>query len=82
MPIMDKASLFQELQLMASARRILSSPTLESLPESVALVIEFIVKNGLFEGFRARLLEDTQRMTALFGHWDNELVIDSQNLDS
>jgi hypothetical protein len=82
MPVISKTSLFQELQLVASAQQIPPFPQLVSDPELVALGIEFIMKNGLFEDFCARLLEDTQLMTALFGHLDIELVIDSQSLST
>jgi hypothetical protein len=82
----DEASLVKELESVISARQLLQEAPLESLsrlvpdPESIASVMEFVVKNDFFEDFCIRLLEDTHLTTALFRPADETLIIDSQSL--
>jgi hypothetical protein len=84
----EKTYLAEELKSIASALRALEDapsellPRLVSDPESIASVIEFILKNDLFEDFCIRLLEDPDLPTALFSPLDETLVIDSQSLST
>jgi hypothetical protein len=81
-----EASLVKELESVISARRLLQEAPSESLSrlvsdsESIASVMEFVVKNDFFEDFCIRLLEDTHLSTALFRSTDETLIIDSQSL--
>jgi hypothetical protein len=85
---MNKICLVQELQFVAFAPQVLHRATLASLsqlisdPEPVALALEFIVKNGLFEDFCTPLYEDTQLVMALFGNTDEVVVVNSQRLSA
>ena len=82
----DKMSLIEELKSVTSARQILEEAPLESLlklvsdPESIASIIEFMIKNDLFEDFCIRLLENTSLSTSLFGTSIEELRIDPESL--
>jgi hypothetical protein len=82
----DEASLVKELESVISARQLLQEAPLGSLSrlvsdsESIASVMEFVVKNDFFEDFCIRLLEDTHLSTALFRPSDETLIIDSQSL--
>jgi hypothetical protein len=83
---MDKISLIEELKSVSSARQILKEAPPESLlklvpdPESITSIIEFIIKNNLFEDFCIRLLQDTSLSTSLFGTSKEGLTIDPQSL--
>ena len=82
----DMMSLIKELKSVASAQQILEEAPLESLcklvwnPESIASILDFIIKHDLFEDFCARLLRDTALSTSLFGTLDEELTIDPESL--
>ena len=86
LPRADKISLIEELKSVTYAQQILEEAPLESLPklvsdpESIASIIEFMVKNDLFEDFCIRLLKDTSLSTSLFGTSIEELTIDPQSL--
>ena len=79
--MVDKTSLVEELEFVASVRQILKESPSESLqklvsdPESISNVTDFIVKSDLFEDFCVRLFEDTTLSTALFDTSDRELTI-------
>ena len=85
-PRADKISLIKELRSVTYAQQILEEGPLESLPklvsdpESIASIIEFMVKNDLFEDFCIRLLTDTSLSTSLFDTSIEELTIDPQSL--
>jgi hypothetical protein len=82
----DMMSLVKELKSVTSAQQILKEAPLESLrklvwdPESIASILDFIIKYGLFEDFCVRLLRDTALSTSLFGTLNEELTIDPQSL--
>lgn len=82
----DKASLIEELKSVSSARKILEETPSESLlrlvsdPDSITSIIEFIIKNDLFEDFCIRLLQDTSLSASLFGTPKEGLTIDPQSL--
>jgi hypothetical protein len=86
LPTADKISLIEELKSVTYAQQILEEAPLESLPklvsdpESIASIIEFMVKNDLFEDFCIHLLKDTSLSTSLFGTSIEELTIDPQSL--
>ncbi|TKA77917.1 hypothetical protein B0A49_05464 [Cryomyces minteri] len=83
---LSRVSLVEELEFIVFARRILEEAPSDSLlklvsnPKSIALVIDFIVKNNLFEAFCIRLLEDTTLSAALFGTLKQEMTVDSNTL--
>jgi hypothetical protein len=85
-PSMDETSLVEELKYVASAQRALREAPSESLSslvsdsKSLVSVLEFIVKNDLFEDFCTRLLQDTELSRALLGPPNETLTIDSQSI--
>jgi hypothetical protein len=82
----DMMSLIKELKSVASAQQILEEAQLESPrklvwdPESIASILDFIIKHDLFEDFCVRLLRDAALSTSLFGTLDKELTIDPESL--
>jgi hypothetical protein len=82
----DMMSVIKELKSVASARQILEEAPTESLrklfwdPESIASILDFIMKHDLFEDFCVRLLRDTTLSTSLFGTLNEELTIDPESL--
>ncbi|KAK5011852.1 hypothetical protein BJ546DRAFT_1071909 [Cryomyces antarcticus] len=77
---LSRVSLVEELEFVTFARKIPEEAPSDSLlklvsnPESIALVIEFIVKNDLFEDFCIHLLKDTPLSATLFGTLKEELT--------
>jgi len=82
----DKISLIEESKSVTSARQIFEEAPRDSLlklvadPESIASIIEFMIKYDLFEDFCIRLLEDTSLSTSFFDISIEELTIDPQSL--
>ena len=84
----EKASLVQEVEFVSVARQMLeeapaSDPLQRLVSEStsLAVIVEYIVANDLFEDLCIRLLRDKSLSTTLFGaQTDERLTIDSQML--
>jgi hypothetical protein len=82
----DKISISEELRFVTTAQQVLDEAPSESLvklgadPNSTASILEFLIKNDLFEDFCIRLLKDTSLSTSLFGALSDELTIDPQML--
>lgn len=86
MPRGGKDYLIEELKFVNYAQQVLKETPSQSLfwlvsdTESIASILEFMVKNDLFEDFCIRLLEEVSLSTMLFGTSNEELTIDSQDL--
>jgi len=85
-PTFDKQSLIEELRYVTLTRKIIKDNPLNPLeslvtePESIEVVMGFVVKHGLFEDFCLYLLESQELSAAVLELHRDELEIEPQRL--